>query len=133
MRFDSDSGDFLEIECRRAEVDAYDLRLLVRVRFCGFAGEIGTWVLRAAWLDFVRELSVLEARRQGAARLDGMSPEDFSIVVRSIDHAGHMAVEGRVGARGHRYAVSLQLGLLEFDPSRLPALVHAARTLAALN
>jgi hypothetical protein len=101
------------------------------VRFHAFAAEIQSWVLRAASLAFAQELAVLERRRQGEAKLQGMSPDELSIVVRSIDRAGHMGVEGIVGARRHNYNASLRLAVLAFDSSQLPAFVHDAREIAS--
>jgi hypothetical protein len=131
MRVSTENGDFLELERFGAEVDASDIRLVVRVRFHAFAAEIEAWVLRAAWLVFPQELAVLERRRQGEAKLQGMSPDELSIVVRSIDRAGHMGVEGIVGALRHNYSASLRLAALAFDPSQLPAFVHDAQEIAS--
>src|ERR1019366_3986422 len=99
MKVWADNGDSLEIERATSDVDSYDVLLLVRVQFHGFSAEIDTWVLRAAWLGFTQDLGVLEERRQGEAKLTGMSPDELSIAIRSIDRAGHMGVEGTVGAR----------------------------------
>jgi hypothetical protein len=131
MKVCAENGDFLEIERAESEVDAYDIHLLVRVQFHGFSGEIETWVLRAAWLGFAQDLGALEERRQGEAKLEGTSPDELSLVIRSIDRAGHMGVEGTVGARGHNYNASLRVAVLAFDPSQLRALVHEARVIAS--
>jgi hypothetical protein len=106
-------------------------RLLVRVRIRGFAAETDAWVERAAWLGFAQDLGILEVRRQGEARLESISPGEVSIVVRSLDHAGHMGVEGTVGTRTFDSKVSLKFSVLAFDPSQLVALVHDARTIAS--
>jgi hypothetical protein len=128
MKVSGDNGDFLEIE--RAASDVDDLRLLVRVQFHGFSAEIDTWVLRAEWLGFAQDLGVLEERRQGSAKLESISPGELSITIRSTDHAGHMGVEGTVGARCYDYTASLRVAVLAFDPSQLPALVQDARVIA---
>jgi hypothetical protein len=127
MKMCGENGDFLEIERAASDVDGYDIWLRVCVQFRGFSAEIDTWVLRAAWLGFAQHLGVLEERRQGEAKLEGMSPDELSITIRSTDRAGHMGVEGTVGARSHNYIASLQIAVLVFDPSQLPALVHDAR------
>ena len=129
MKVCGENGDFLEIEPAASDMDGYDVRLLVRVQFRGFSAEIETWVLRVAWLGFAQHLGVLEERRQGEAKLEGMSPDELSITIRSTDRAGHMGVEGTVGARSYNYAASLQIGVLVFDPSQLPALVHDAQAI----
>jgi hypothetical protein len=128
MKVTSDAGDFLEIEA--AQADSHDLLLLVRARFHGFSAEIDAWVQREAWMGFTQDLVVLEERRQGEARLEGMSPGELSIVVRSTDRAGHMGVEGELGARGFDHDASMRFEVLGFDPSQLPALVYAARAIA---
>ncbi len=109
--------------------DAYDVLLLARARFRGFSAEIDCWVQRVAWLAFAQDLTVLEERRQGEARLESMSPGELAMVVRSTDRAGHMGVEGTLGSRGYDHTASLQFGVLAFDPSRLPAFAYGARAI----
>jgi hypothetical protein len=87
MRLSAVNGDLLEIERAHSGADAYDLLLLLRVSFRGFAAETDTWVSRAAWLGFTQDLVLLEERRQGEARLESISPGELSIVIRSIDQA----------------------------------------------
>jgi hypothetical protein len=128
MRVWSDTGDFLEIE--RADPDASDFLLLVRARFRGFTAEIDTWVLRAAWYGFTQDLVILETRRQGEAKIESISPGELSVVVRSLDHAGHMGVEGTLGVTMYDATASFAFSVLAFDPSQLVALVHDARAIA---
>jgi hypothetical protein len=130
MRLQGESGDFLEIETADSGQDAHDVQLVARVRYRGFTAEIDSWVQRAAWMGFTQDLVVLEVRRQGEARLESMSPGELSIVIRSVGRAGHMGVEGTLGARGYDYTASLQFGVMGFDPSQLPALVYAAKAIA---
>jgi hypothetical protein len=131
MRLGADGGDSVEVERAEAGEHAYDVLLRVRARYHGFAAEVEVWVERAAWLGFTQDLVILEERRQGEARVGGSSPEELNIVVRSVDRAGHMGVEGVLGARGYGYSASLQFGVLVFDPSQLPAFVHEARAIAS--
>jgi hypothetical protein len=59
--------------------------------------------------------------------------QDVRLLVRVRFHrfsAGHMGVEGTVGARRHDYTASSRVAVLDFDPSQLPALVHDARVIA---
>lgn len=46
---------------------------------------------------------------------------------RSLDHAGHMGVEGFIGMRGV-HAVKLNFSVIEFCPSELPGVVRELRT-----
>ena len=64
------------------------------------------------------------------AKLDSMSPGELSLVVRSLDRAGHMGVEGSLGVRTFEAEAALRFSVLSFDPSQLPPLARAARALA---
>jgi hypothetical protein len=130
MNLTSDNGDLLEIEAADSGADAYDILLVVRARFRGFSAEIDAWVQREAWMGFTQDLIVLEERRQGEARIEGMSPGELAVVVRSMDRAGHMGAEAVLGAKGHGYDVSLRFQVLAFDPSQLPAFVYGAKAIA---
>jgi len=57
------------IEAADSGGDTYDVLLIVRVQYRGFAAQIDCWVQRAAWLGFTQDLVALEERRQGEARL----------------------------------------------------------------
>jgi hypothetical protein len=100
MRLTADNGDFVELARADSGDDAHDLLLLVEVRNHGFSATMDTWVETRAWLGFTQDLGILEERRQGQARLESLSPGELSLTVRSIDHAGHMGVEGAVATRG---------------------------------
>ena len=125
MRLHAPGGDFFELLAERDQPD--DIVLVARCAFSGFTGETETWVRRDAWLRFVGELVDLEQRRKGTAELHSISPGELSVTLRSIDSAGHLGVEGRLGIRSFR-EVGLQFSLLEFDPSQLLAFVKTATT-----
>ena len=133
MKLTSDDGDLLEIEAAQSDVDAHDVLLVVRARFRGFSAEIDVWVQREAWMGFTQDLVILEERRQGEARLEGISPGELSLVVRSTSRAGHMGVEAALGAQGHDYDASMRFRVLAFDPSQLPAFVYGARAIASFR
>jgi hypothetical protein len=129
MRLASEAGDFVEIA--RLEDPADDLRLTVSVARAGFAGTATTWVEAAAWERFVCDLERLDERRLGEARLEGMSPEELVLQVRSIDEAGHLGVEGLLGRRTQDTRVTLRFSILVFDPAQLAVFARAARELGA--
>src|SRR4051812_35109063 len=108
MKLGADDGDFLEISAADSGGGAFDVLLIVGARFRGFTASIDVWVSRTAWMAFVQELVVLEECRQGWATLEGISPGELSLVIRSTDRAGHMGVEATLGARGYDYRTSLQ-------------------------
>jgi len=128
MRISCDSDHHLAIE--HAEPPSDDLRLLVEVRCPGFTGRIDTWVLREAWIAFAEGLAALDERRQGEAIVESITPQEFRLVVRSTDSAGHMAIEGLLGYRGVHGETLLTFSPMSFDPSSLPALVLEARAIA---
>jgi hypothetical protein len=115
---------------------AGDLMLSVRVSSAGFAGfSPNVWVDARSFKTFVEQLRELEARRQGTARLESMSPNEFWLEIRSIDRAGHMAALGRLqrwqfrsGDGGYYQAVEFEF---EFCPSWLPRMVAEFRSMRA--
>jgi hypothetical protein len=77
---------------------AGDVRLAVRVAFGTFRGEYDeVWVAAIAWRQFLSDLHTLEARRQGSADLESLSPGELRLELRSTDRAGHMAASGQLG------------------------------------
>lgn len=97
-----------------------DIRLAVRVVSHGFSGEYDqVWVGAGEFRRFLAALRELEAARQGAAAIEALSPEEFQLVVRTIDRAGHLTVEGRLGRWVFaRYWQAIVFGF-EFCPSLL--------------
>jgi hypothetical protein len=108
-----------------------DRLLLVAVQFHAFAGATDTWVPGEAWSAFVRELDELERTRQGKASLEAISPDELLLVFRSLDRAGHMAVEGFVGVRSGSHQMKLTFSSIELDPTDLPRIVRELRALDA--
>jgi hypothetical protein len=130
MRIVSDSGDSISIERASESGAADDILVLVDIRCRGFTGRIDTWLLRQAWVCFCDQLERLEQSRQGEATVESISPQELRLVVRSIDHAGHMGAEGLVGYRGFMGETLLSFSVMQFDPSSLPNLVREARDVA---
>lgn len=128
MRISCESDDYLLIE--RAEPSDYDLLVVVDVRCRGFSGHIDTWILREAWTGFCNQLELLEERHQGEATVESISPREFRLTIRSIDRAGHMAIEGLIGYRGPDGETLLTFSPMSFDPSILPELLAKARAIA---
>jgi hypothetical protein len=65
-----------------------------------------------------------------------MSPDEFRLVLRSMDHAGHLLVEftivktALIGDKPETVAMRLH-GAFELDPGTLPEIVEAFTTLAS--
>jgi hypothetical protein len=129
MRLDSENGDFVELN--RQHDDAADVFVTVSVSRAGFAATAEAWILAEAWHSFAQQLSVLEERRQGEARVESISPGELLLVVKSADRAGHLGVEGHVGTRTYDTDVSMRFSMFAFDPSQLAAFASQARDISA--
>ena len=121
-----DQTDYFELDLATqegsespAEGDAY---VTLKIVSAGFVGHNDMWVDARSLRKFCSDIIQLATKRQGSARIEGMSPNRMDITVRSIDHTGHMIVEGTTGRdvrreRGPRRH-SMTFGI-EFDPSQL--------------
>jgi hypothetical protein len=95
---------------------------------------VRTWVAAAALTAFLAQLRELEARRQGEATLEALSPEEFRLRFWSVDRRGHMAVGGLVTKRVHQgegspYHHAVEFGF-EFDPTLLPRVFAGFQAIA---
>ena len=112
---------------------AGDVHIEAAVTAHGFSGSSTFWIARASLTAFEVGLRGLEARRQGAATLEAMSPGEFTLRVEAVDRSGHMMIKGELA----RFTTSslgtpLRLGLVfgfEIDAGRLPSLVRELATL----
>lgn len=102
-----------------------DFVLTVRAHIADFTGAVDTILTGAEWGRFLRALSELERRRQGAAELEEVPADDLRLRIGSIDRAGHMGISGEIRNRSVREGaeLSLRFGPVVFDPSTLPLLV----------
>ena len=94
-------------------------------QFSGHAHRV--FIQRPDFERFLVELRDLESRRQGSARLAGMSEDEFRIKIRSTDALGHMAAEGVVGEVTplKKEEFFSRIGFfLRIDPTALPEIVR---------
>ena len=108
-----------------------DVRLRVRVEAEDFAGlSDQVWIEKAVLDQFVEEVRELERTRNGEATLESMSPGEFVLRLRSVDRAGHLAVNGQL--KRVTYGVEVHEQRLHFgfdvDSAAVGALVQALRT-----
>jgi hypothetical protein len=91
------------------------------------------WISAAEWARFGRDLRALEKSRQGEAQLLSQSPADLRLRLYTWDRAGHIAVEGHVGAY-HAVANGMRevklLFAFEMDAGLLSEAVLAFEALA---
>lgn len=59
-----------------------------------------------------------------------MSPGELLLVVKPVDDAGHLGVEGHVGKRTYGTEVLLQFSPFTFDPLQLAPFARMARQTA---
>jgi len=110
-----------------------DVRLKVSVCIKEFAGSYeDVWIEKDELKRFLLDLIKLEETREGEARLESMSPDEFWMEFRTIDRAGHMGVE--VQLKRFQYSESklwprMVVGGFEFDVSTLPQLVREFKKL----
>jgi len=121
-----DLNDYFELDMATQEGiespamgDAY---MTLKIVSAGFVGHNDLWVDALSLRKFCTDILQLATKRQGTARIEGMSPNEMEITVRSIDRSGHMIVEGTTGYGVHRERGlrhhSVTFGI-EFDPSQL--------------
>jgi len=105
-----------------------DLHVQVSAKVARYsAQEVRAWL---EWPDveaFIRELGALVRDVKGEAKLYAMSPEDFELVVASLDSRGHFGVRFAVGSKVHasngQFECSLRGGF-EVELSQLEELLH---------
>ena len=103
---------------------AGDVELSVEVASEQFSGHGFAWIAAPAMAAFLNQLRDLEAKRQGEATIEGLSPGEFRLRLWPVDRRGHMAVGGLVTKRIHKgegspYRHAVEFGF-EFDPTLLP-------------
>ena len=112
-----------------------DVRLKVSVCIKEFSGSYeNVWIDKDELKKFLLDFIKLEERREGRARLESMSPDEFWMEFRSIDRAGHVGVE--VQLKRLQYSESelwprMIAGGFEFDVSTLPQLVREFKKLVS--
>ena len=111
---------------------AGDIELSLKVNSEKFSGQSIVWIGSPDFATFLVQLRQLEAKRQGEAVIEGLSPENIRFRLRAIDRRGHMAVDGMIAKLAHMgnpYRHSMEFGF-EFDPTLLPKVLAGFEELA---
>jgi hypothetical protein len=111
-----------------------DVELSVEVSSQQFRGQGFAWIAAPALAAFLNQLRELERHRQGEATVDGLSPGEFRLRIRSVNRRGHVAVEGFVTKHVHQgegspYRHTVEFGF-EFDPTLLPRVLAGFQEIA---
>jgi hypothetical protein len=136
VRIGSDE-EFIEItELEKAPQhlpNAGDVRVCVHVKLKEFAGRYDSvWLEAPALKDFIAALGKLEHERNGSVVLESCSPNEFRLNIRSRDAQGHFVAEvslSRYQYSGPTNWRTLVCGGFELDPSSLPSVLQAFKTL----
>ncbi len=114
-----------------------DVRIKVRVRLKEFSGSYeDVWLEKLELDNFLSVFTKLVETRNGKARINSMSPDEFWVEFRPIDRAGHFEVEvqlKRFQYSGPTYWPTIVAGGFEFDPTTLPEIEKAFKKLAGIT
>jgi hypothetical protein len=137
MRIGSDKEhvDLLALERSPSGAPLEHIRVKVTVTLQEFLGTYDSVYLELpALAEFIKSLTRLEHTRSGEAELQGMSPGEFSLKLRSRDNLGHLVVEvmlQRYQYSGPTYWPTKVSGGFELEPTDLPKIVNQFRALVA--
>ena len=110
-----------------------DVRVQVTLRLQDFCGSYsGVWLSKPELERFLKELESLEDSRKATARLDAVSPNEFSLELRPYGHLGHFEASvllGRHQFSGPSCWPTTLCGGFEVDPAGLPSILSGFRAL----
>ena len=105
--------------------DDMGVRFTVETQCRGFSSTLGgIYIVFDDLSDFISEFQTLENERRGEARLRAASPEEFDLLIRIIDRAGHVLISLRLQDLSYYETAVIPCSLeLTFgiDPTTLPA------------
>jgi hypothetical protein len=82
---------------------AGDVNVRISLSLQEFSGSYGgIWLELPEMERFISELEILDEKRTGSVGISSMSPEEFTLKIRSSDSLGHMEIEVQL----HRYQYS---------------------------
>jgi len=135
MRIGSDNEhvDILALERTSPGAPVEDIRVKITVTLREFFGTYDSVYLElSALAEFVESLICLERTRFGEAVLQSMSPDEFSLKLRSRDGLGHLVVEATLQRHqysGPTYWPTKVSGGFELEAEDLPKIVSQFRGL----
>ena len=110
-----------------------DVRVKATVRLQQFSGSYSdVWLARPELARFVEQLKSLVDTQQGTAKLEAISPDEFSLELRSVGSLGHLEASVRLGRyqySGPTYWPTMIAGGFEIEPSQLQSILAAFQAL----
>jgi hypothetical protein len=131
---DDESGHRVVIECLKTESYCMDSQLwAVSVshaashRYGAFHGTVNVWLLDSDIKKFLTQFSACDELRQGEAKLEAMSPNEFSLRIFNTKSKGDFAIDYYIGyqtlqSSGHVKAIC------NLDPSLLSQMMRDFET-----
>lgn len=135
MLHSPEARDFVRIAAIGTDAGYPSLQVRVEGMAKGFSGGGETWLDGFALKEFTIALRAFERGRQGSLALESMSPGEFRLALRSLDHAGHLLVEfaisrnALVGDRPEAVPIRVS-GAFELDPGTLGEVLSGFEQLA---
>ena len=129
--------EFIEIEELERNPEstpcARDVNVKVSLSLQAFSGSYGgVWLGRPEMERFISELEILDERRNGCATISSMSPEEFTLEIRSSDSLGHMEIETKLHRHqysGPKYWPIYLKGGFETQPETIRQLISCFKAL----
>ncbi len=120
----ADGRDLVRLGAIRRDSGYPSLEVRVEGTTKGFSGAADVWIDGFALKEFTGALREFEKSRQGRVELQAMDSQEFRLVVRSMDHAGHLLVEFAVARSvlvgdGPEPVPLRVAGAFELDPGTL--------------
>ncbi|HEX9996611.1 MAG TPA: hypothetical protein VGB45_05680 [Abditibacterium sp.] len=98
----------------------------------GFSGKVTLWCHRTDLHRFIEQLRECEKTRRGEAKLEAMSPQEFSLRIFNSHSKGDFAVSYRISKSLFNMSNCLIEGEFELDPSFLMQILRDFEELVAI-
>lgn len=112
---------------------AGDVNITVALSLQAFSGSYdGIWLELPEMERFIAELEILDEKRSGNANISSMSPNEFTLEIRSSDSLGHMEIETQLHRHqysGPKYWPVYLRGGFETQPETIRQLISCFKAL----
>lgn len=126
------NGDTLRLKLEGASEIGGSFEVSLEVTSQNFSGsQSQVHFFATDYTKFLKGLRELEETRQGAARLQAMSPNEFWMEVLAVDKLGHIHLQGKLTQESSLRSEALwnSIGFdIELDPTRLPRIIREFET-----
>ena len=110
-----------------------DLRVRATLKLQQFSGSYSdVWLAQSDLVRFVEQLKSLVDTQQGAAKLEAMTPDEFSLEIRPAGSLGHIEASVRLSRHqysGPTYWPTMLSGGFEIEPRQLESTLSSFEAL----